>query len=156
MKLIPLALVVALMSGCALGTRDESKQTQAHRDENTETTRVTHKVGTQAGQPVDITETETVSTKKTRDDASESKGHTEVSSPALEAAAASISKLASAMANQASGGLVSSLVNSIGLNGDAAAGLATVGASLAGWQLHKRGKKKGHAEATKPKALPAL
>lgn len=146
----PLLGVLLLLSvGCSMFQRQEAQQTDAHRNETI--TKTTHEVGTRGGQPVDVTVTET--TKKTRDDSSTSQTHSEVSSPALDRLVTILSNIYA----PGSGGLIQSIIGKVGLNEDTAALLASLGAAGAGWHLHKSGKKKGHAEASRAKAaLPQL
>jgi hypothetical protein len=156
-KLLMLAPLVLCLSGCSWFTRTEQKQTDMHRNEKTVVTETTKTTGTQGGQPVDLTVTKTTTSKTTRDDSTSSQSQSDVSSPALDRLEGIVEKLAAHAADAylpGAGGLVSSAIHALGLNENTAAGLAGVGASLAGWHLHKRGKKKGHEEAKK--GLPPL
>jgi len=155
MKLIPLLpvlVVVALMTGCF--TRDEAKQSQAHRDETTETTKVTHKVGTEGGQAIDVKITEVTTQKKTRDDTSESQAKTVVSVPALDKVAGSLETLAKMLANTyvpGAGGILSSVINGIGFNENTAVALATMAATGVGVQVQRKRKKKQKDNPPLPK-----
>jgi Flp pilus assembly protein TadD len=148
-KLLLIAPLALCLCGCPLTSRD--KQEDTHKDEQTETTKTIDVTNTPTGSH---TVERTVS-KKTAD--TSAKTHEEISSPALDHAAASLEALATTLANAyapGSGGLVSSAVHALGLNPDTAATLSALGAAGAGVFLHRRGKKKGHEEAKKQ--LPKL
>lgn len=148
MKYLSWLIVVCLLGGCSMFNRD--KQEDTHKDEQTETTKTVDVTNTPTGSH---TEEHSV-TVKTSDTAA--KTHEELSSPALDKAAASLSTIAASLANgvlPGSGGVVASVLHGLGMNEDAAAGLATVGASAAGFLLHRRGKKKGHEEGKKAAKL---